>query len=95
MTAMDEMADRSGTPSPPGRAQRQQRNAERLMMPLELNLSRWARPYADGVGRSDLSHGVGAMAKLVLAMAPNEMPIGNDAANWARSFVSDPAYQLK
>ncbi len=95
MTAMDEMADRSGTPSPPGRTQRQQRNAERLMTPLELNLSRWARPYADGVGRSDLWHGVGAMAKLVLAMAPNEMPTGDDAANWARGLVGDPAYQLK
>ncbi len=95
MTAMDEMADRSGTPPPPGRAQRQQRAAERLMTPLEMNLVRWAKPYENAGSRDAAFTGAAGMAKLLLAVSPSEMPISNDAANWARSLVSDPVYQLK
>jgi uncharacterized protein (DUF1800 family) len=91
MTAMDEMADRSGTPPPPGRAQRQQRQMERQMAALNWNLERWSERFADGQGLE----GPQDMARVVLALAPREVPSGVAPADWARQLVADPAYQLK
>jgi uncharacterized protein (DUF1800 family) len=91
MNALDEMAERSGTPEPPGRAQRQQRNMERAMAALNWHLDRWSSAYTDGRGID----GVDGMSKVVLAMAPRERPTGTNPTDWARALVADPAYQLK
>ena len=94
MNAMDEMAERSDTPPPPGRAQRQQRNAERAMAALKWNLDTWARPFAENA-----KSGQAEMARLVLALSPSTppstLPTGHNPADWARVMVNDPAYQLK
>ncbi len=95
MSALDEMADRSGTPPPPGRAQRQQRNAERAMAALKWNLENWAKPYANGRAPEAVKTGAEEMARLVLAVSPRELPGGSNPADWARTLVADPAYQLK
>jgi uncharacterized protein (DUF1800 family) len=91
MNALDEMAERSGTPAPPGRAQRQQRNMERAMAALRWNLERWSQPFAE----PNSAKGAESMSKLVLTVAPRNMPSGNIPADWARALVADPAYQLK
>ncbi|MEI6737945.1 MAG: DUF1800 domain-containing protein [Pseudomonadota bacterium] len=95
MNALDEMADRSGTPSPPGRVQRQQRNVERAMAALKWNLESWAKPYADRGGVDAVKKNVEGMSMLVLAVSPRELPTGPHPVNWARAMVADPAYQLK
>ncbi len=91
MNALDEMAERSGTPPPPGRAQRQQRLAERAMAALNWNLDGWSTNFEQTNPRD----GALTMAKLVLPVAPSSMPTSNKPADWARAFVNDPAYQLK
>ncbi|MBC7622938.1 MAG: DUF1800 domain-containing protein [Aeromicrobium sp.] len=91
MNALDEMADRSGTPSPPGRAQRQQRIAERAMAALNWNLEGWSSNFNQPNAKDNLAN----MSKVVLAVAPRQLPVGGRPADWARTFVSDPAYQLK
>ena len=88
MNALDEMAERSGTPSPAGRAQRQQRNMERAVAALKWNIDTWSKPFAE------TSTGRQQMANLVLAMPPRQMPVGSNPADWARALVADPAYQL-
>ncbi len=95
MNALDEMAARSGTPPPPGQAQRQQRNVERAMAALKWNLDNWSKPFAQTGSGSDEKNGALGMSKLVLAVAPRRLPAGNNAADWARGLVADPAYQLK
>lgn len=95
MNAMDEMADRSGTPPPPGRPQRQQRQMERQMAALNWNLERWSAAYADAGKDGKGLEGPGGMAKVVLAVSPRQMPAGAKPADWARQLVADPAYQLK
>lgn len=89
MNALDEMAERSGTPPPPGRAQRQQRNMERAVAALKWNIDTWSKPFAE------LTNGRQQMASLVLAIPPRQMPSGANPSDWARAFVADPAYQLK
>lgn len=91
MNALDEMADRSGTPPPPGRAARQQRNVERAMNAMKWDLDGWASRFNDGKGLE----GAAGLATVVLAMPPREMPRGNAPADWVRALVADPAYQLK
>jgi uncharacterized protein (DUF1800 family) len=89
MNSLDEMAERSGTPPPPGRAQRQQRNMERAMAALKWNIDQWSAPYAA------TPKGADKMAGVLLALPPRTMPVGSNAADWARALVADPAYQLK
>jgi len=93
MNVMDEMAERSGTPPPPGREQRQQRNVERAMAALNWNLERWSSTFDPGTGAG--KGGQVAMSKVVLAVAPREIPQGAKAADWARALVADPGYHLK
>ncbi len=91
MNVLDEMADRSGTPPPPGRAQRQQRNAERAMAALNWNLERWSSALQQGRGTA----GAASMAKLVLAVAPRNLPTSGKPSDLARALVADPGYHLK
>ncbi len=91
MNVLDEMADRSGTPPPPGRAQRQQRNAERAMAALNWNLERWSSALQQGRGTA----GAASMAKLVLAVVPRNLPTSGKPSDWARALVTDPGYHLK
>ena len=91
MNALDEMADRSGTPSPEGRAQRQQRNVERAMGALNWNLEQWSSAFEPAGGTG----GELGMAKVVLAVAPRAMPTSSKPVDWARALVADPAYHLK
>jgi uncharacterized protein (DUF1800 family) len=91
MNALDEQAERSGTPPPPGRAQRQARMAERAMAALSWNLDGWSTNFEQTNSRD----GAMTMAKLVLPVAPSAMPSSSKPADWARAFVNDPAYQLK
>jgi uncharacterized protein (DUF1800 family) len=91
MNALDEMAERSGTPPPPGRAQRQQRQAERAIAALNWNLDSWS----SGFNQSATKDNVANMSKVVLAVAPAQQPVGGKPADWARVLVADPAYQLK
>jgi uncharacterized protein (DUF1800 family) len=93
MNALDEMAERSGTPPPLGRVQRQQRRAERAMAALNWNLDRWSSSVA--YANTNTRDGISMMAKLVLPMTPSSMPSSTKPADWARAFVTDPAYQLK
>lgn len=95
MSAMIDMADRGASTQSAGRAQRQQRAAEKMMTPLEMPLTRWARSYENAGGRDAALTGSAGMAKLVLAVSPPELPIGTDAADWARALATEPAYQLK
>jgi uncharacterized protein (DUF1800 family) len=101
MNALDEMAERSGTPAPPGRAQRQQRALERSMAALKWDLDGWAKSYAQPAptGLQLNADGPTRMAKVVLPLAPRSMPNageqGSAPADWARQLVADPAYQLK
>ena len=93
MNVMDEMAERSGTPPPAGREQRQQRNVERAMAALNWNIERWSSTFDPGTGA-----GMGArvaMSKLLLAVAPREIPQSAKPSDWARALVADPGYQLK
>lgn len=94
MSALDEMAERSGTPAPPGRAQRQQRNMERAMAALKWNIDAWSEPFTQP-SKNNAPLGAQGMAKLVLATAPRAMPTSANPADWARAFVADPSYQLK
>jgi uncharacterized protein (DUF1800 family) len=94
MNVLDEMAERSGTPAPPGRAQRQQRNMERAVAALKWNIDTWAEPFAKPVNTSAPS-GAAGMAKIVLAVPPRTMPTSANPADWARALVTDPSYQLK
>jgi hypothetical protein len=99
MRTMDEMADRSGTPPPPGREARQQRQMERQMGGIRWNLDKWAAGFS-GDGKS--ADGLQNMTRVVLAMAPQN-PLtpttlaGNlvSPSDLARQLVRDPAYQLK
>jgi uncharacterized protein (DUF1800 family) len=91
MNALDEMAERSGTPPPTGRLQRQQRMAERAMAALNWNLDNWSASFEPGTDRA----GASTMAKVVLAVPPASLPTGGKPADWARSYVADPAYHLK
>jgi uncharacterized protein (DUF1800 family) len=94
MNALDEMAERSGTPAPPGRAQRQQRNMERAMAALKWNIDQWAEPFAKPINANSPS-GAAGMAKIVLAVPPRTMPTSTNPADWARALVTDPSYHLK
>jgi uncharacterized protein (DUF1800 family) len=91
MNAMDEMAERSGTPPPPGKAQRQQRQMEKQLAALSMHLDRWAAGYTDGRGID----GIDGMAKVVLAVTPRERPSGSNPTDWVRTLVADPGFQLK
>ncbi len=104
MNALDEMAERSGTPSPPGRAQRQQRNLDRQMAAMKWDLYTWAAPFATSntvatpkITNAAISSagGAEAMSKLLLAVAPRTLPKSQQPADWARALVNDPSYQLK
>jgi uncharacterized protein (DUF1800 family) len=107
MTEMDEMADRSGTPPPPGRAARQQRNMERAMNALKWDIDAWGKQYVGenvSVGATAVTaapgdvakrDGAKRMAQVLLAMPPREMPGSGSPTEWVRSLVADPAYQLK
>jgi hypothetical protein len=104
---MDEMADRSGTPPPPGRAARQQRNMERAMNALKWDIDAWGKQYVGenvSVGATAVTaapgevakrDGAKRMAQVLLAMPPREMPGSGSPTEWVRSLVADPAYQLK
>jgi uncharacterized protein (DUF1800 family) len=91
MNALDEMADRSGTPPPPGRAQRQQRLAERAMAALNWNLDTWSSTFNQPSVRDNIAN----MSKVVLAVTPSRLPVGGNPSDWARTFVADPAFHLK
>lgn len=90
MRGVDQMAEQNGDLPLPARAMRQQRQAERAMAALNWNLDRWAEGFRDRRGGQE------GMAKMVLATAPRLVP-GKDTspAEWARTLVADPAYQLK
>jgi uncharacterized protein (DUF1800 family) len=91
MSSLDEMAERSGTPPPPGRDARQQRAVERAMNAMKWDLNGWAARFADGKGLE----GTAGMATVVLAVPPRELPRAAQPADWVRAMVADPAYQLK
>jgi len=96
MNALDEMAERSGTPAPPGRAQRQQRVVDRQMAALKWDLATWAQPFAArSAMASKTNAGLESMSKLLLAVAPRSTPKSAAPADWARALVNDPSYQLK
>lgn len=94
MTAMNDMTsgDADGKmPPSAARAARQQNSVERAMSNVRWDLNQWASRYA--VGKSPGS--AADMSKILLAMAPREMPTAGTPAEWARQLVTDPAYQLK
>jgi uncharacterized protein (DUF1800 family) len=96
MNVLDEMAERSGTPAPPGKAQRQQRNMDRQMAAMKWDLYTWAQPFAAQPAiATKSSSGLESMSKLVLAVPPRTMPKSAAPADWARALVNDPSYQLK
>jgi hypothetical protein len=96
MNVLDEMAERSGTPAPPGKAQRQQRNMDRQMAAMKWDLYTWAQPFAAQPAiATKSSSGLESMSKLVLAVPPRAMPKSAAPADWARALVNDPSYQLK
>src|SRR5260221_7120314 len=94
LRSMDQMAAMTGADlGPPGREGRMQRQMERQMGGIRWNLDKWAAGFTGSRGLQD-------MTQVVLAIAPSEIPAGNDAltgnpADWARQLVADPAYQLK
>jgi hypothetical protein len=61
------------------------------MAALNWNLDRWS----SSVAYANTRDGISMMAKLVLPMTPSSMPSSTKPADWARAFVTDPAYQLK
>jgi uncharacterized protein (DUF1800 family) len=91
MNALDEMAERSGTPPPPGRAQRQQRQTERAMAALNWNIDTWSSSFNQPNAKDNVAN----MSRVVLAVAPSQLPVGGKPSDWARTFVADPAYHLK
>ena len=97
MNALDEMAERSGTPMPPGRAGRQQRQMDRQLAPLKWDLNAWAA--ANTTSAVTPSANAGEMAKLILAAPPRASQTttsqSGNPADWVRALVYDPTFQLK
>ena len=63
-----------------------------IVAALRWNLNGWAKDFTDEQGVD----GAARMAQVLLAIAPRQMPAaGSPAREWARKFVTDPAYQLK
>ncbi len=77
--------DMDGSPAA-NRQARQQRNMERGVNNLKWNLDSWSKAHGESAE---------AMSKMLLAVAPRTMPASTNPADWARAFVTDPAYQLK
>ncbi|MEP7156429.1 MAG: DUF1800 domain-containing protein [Betaproteobacteria bacterium] len=90
---MDEMADRNGDMSPPGREARQRRQMERQMGGIRWNLDKWADGFTEGKQKATPLQ---SMTRVVLAVAPQNSPVQSDKpSDWARQLVQDPVYQLK
>jgi uncharacterized protein (DUF1800 family) len=93
---MDDMAARNGENPPPGREARQQRQMERQMGGIRWNLDKWAAKFTGNGERDASTKGMGDMARLVLAVAPQNPPVASEKpADWARQLVYDPVFQLK
>jgi uncharacterized protein (DUF1800 family) len=93
MRAMDESAMLTGNQPPPGREQRMQRQMERQMGGIRWNLDKWATQFVKDGNKPEA---IANMTRVLLAMAPQDAAAASDnAADWARRLVADPAYQLK
>ena len=101
MRSMDQMAAMNGEPPPQGQLARFQRQMERQMGGIRWNLDKWSAGFAGGAKNEDARN---AMARVVLAMAPQNAPNNaaqnapaksDNPADWVRQMVVDPVYQLK